>query len=143
MAIPNEYRVYVTDLLRAAVPSVVGISFGDNEQDTSQWIVHYENPGPNDAATVAAWVAAFNPNVTPVPSQVTMFQARAALINAGIFAQADAAIKNSNNQVDIAAWGYSTVVSRDSPFLNNMAAALGLTGQQVDDLFRAAIQIAV
>lgn len=40
-------------------------------------------------------------------------------------------------------WKYRPVLARNHPALNAMAAALGLSGEQVDDLFRAGAVIAV
>jgi len=39
------------------------------------------------------------------------------------------------------AWEYATEVRRDSPMVQAMAQQLGLTDEQVDDLFRQAAAI--
>jgi hypothetical protein len=40
-------------------------------------------------------------------------------------------------------WEYEVDLNRDSPALNAMAGALGLTSAELDDLFRTGSQIAV
>lgn len=77
----------------------------------------------------------------PVPAMVTNFQARAALIAAGLFDQADAAVKASTNPLALPAWEYSSTISRSSPLLDALASGLGLTDAQIDDLFRQAAAI--
>lgn len=76
-----------------------------------------------------------------VPKSVTNFQARAALIQAGLFASIDAAVKGSGDTTMLQAWEYANIYSRDSTFIRQMGAALGLDSQQIDDLFVAAAQV--
>jgi hypothetical protein len=68
---------------------------------------------------------------------VTMRQARLALHAADLLATVDAAIAQAGGEAQIE-WEYATEVRRDSPLVANMTAALGLTAEQVDDLFRQA-----
>jgi hypothetical protein len=77
----------------------------------------------------------------PVPSFVTNYQARAALINAGLFETVEAAVESSPDKMMVQAWRHAGVIQRSSPFIASMSAALGLTNEQVDDLFRAASAI--
>lgn len=85
----------------------------------------------------------------PVPqvafvATVTMYQARMALLQAGKYAAAEAAIAalpEPQRQAAQLAWEFKTVVSRDGQLLNAIAAALGLSPSQVDDLFAAATAI--
>lgn len=95
-----------------------------------------------------AWVVEdVVPEPAPVPEQVTKAQGKAALITAGLWqAVLDyvAGIENPTEQAlaevalnDTQDW------RRDSPFLNQAAAAIGLSNEQLDDLFTAAAQIAL
>lgn len=70
----------------------------------------------------------------PVPSSITNFQARAALMQAGLFDQGDAAAKAAGG-VAHQAWEYGNVFERNSPTIAALAAGLGLSAKQVDDLF--------
>ncbi len=77
------------------------------------------------------------------PGTVKMWQARAALRNAGLFDTANALIVASGNAAWVEAWEYAPEISRTSPMVNAMGQALGLTSEQVDDLFAQAATITV
>ena len=70
------------------------------------------------------------------------FQAKAALLQAGLLDAAEAAVAQSDSLTRLA-WIEAVEYRRNSPAILAIAAALGLTDAQVDDLFRAAMQIAV
>lgn len=79
-----------------------------------------------------------------VPQQVTMRQARLALLGAGLLAGVDAAI-NSLPEPDKSAakieWEYAAVVQRSSGLVPAMGAALGMTEAQLDALFVEAARL--
>lgn len=75
-----------------------------------------------------------------VPQRVSPYQARQALHAAGLLDAIEAAIATADRSVQIA-WEYALTIERTSPLIATMTPALGLTEQQVDDLFRAAAQI--
>jgi hypothetical protein len=77
-----------------------------------------------------------------VPHSVSRFQARAALHLAGLLPSVEAAIAASGNVVAQLAWADAVAFERTSPTIAAMAAALGLSAAEVDDLFRAAAGIA-
>lgn len=77
----------------------------------------------------------------PVPEEVSRFQARAALLNAGLLAQADAAVAGSGNALLQLAWTDAVSFKRNSPGIAALAPALGLDDAALDDLFRAAAEI--
>ena len=80
----------------------------------------------------------------PVPPSIKASQARVALHRAGLLASVTALVDNPATDAEIKIfWEYEVDLDRDSPALNAMAAALGLTSQQLDDLFRTGSQIAV
>lgn len=76
----------------------------------------------------------------PVPQTVSRFQARAALMQAGLLAQVEAAIAQAGPFEQLA-WAETTEWHRDSPTINAIGTALNLTPAQIDDLFMAAAQI--
>lgn len=78
---------------------------------------------------------------SPVPVTVSRFQARAALLAADLLQAVEAAIAASGNPVAQLAWADAVEFRRDSPTIAAMAAALGLTDAQVDNLFRTAAGI--
>lgn len=81
----------------------------------------------------------------PVPHQVTRAQGKAALIVAGLWddvlAYVEAIDDPQEKLLALVALNDTTHWNRDSPMLNTAAAALGLTEQQLDDLFIQAATI--
>lgn len=86
-------------------------------------------------------IAALPPPYTPVPQVVSRFQAKAALAQAGLLAQADAVVAASGNAVLQLAWTEANQFQRNSPGIAALAPALGLDSAGLDDLFRAAAGI--
>lgn len=77
----------------------------------------------------------------PVPFEVTMRQARLALLGAGLLDDVEAAINAMSDPAKTAArieWDYSNTLRRDHPLVATLGAGLGLTSGQLDDLFIAA-----
>lgn len=73
----------------------------------------------------------------PIPSVVTMRQARTALSRSGLLTTVNAAVAAADEETRIA-WEFSTEVQRDFPLVQTLAAALSLSEQQLDDLFTLA-----
>lgn len=87
-------------------------------------------------AAVAAIVKAHDPTKGVVPTEVTNYQARAALIDAGKFAAVDAAVRGQGVDPKVlAAWDYGNTFLRSSPFVAAMASILGMASADVDALF--------
>ncbi|MDD9727223.1 hypothetical protein PVV74_17315 [Roseovarius sp. SK2] len=81
---------------------------------------------------------------TPVPSEVTMRQARLALSRAGKLADAETAIAGMTGTAGEEAqieWEYATTLQRDHPLVQSLGPAIGLDADDLDDLFIAAGQI--
>lgn len=77
----------------------------------------------------------------PVPVVVTMRQARLALLGAGLLAQVNTTVANMPGAEGDAArieWEYAQEVRRDSPLVAGLSAALGLTDETLDNLYKAA-----
>lgn len=68
------------------------------------------------------------------------FQAKAALHLAGLLPQVEIAIAGADELTQLA-WTEAVEYKRTSPTILALAAALELTDEQVDDLFRTAMQI--
>lgn len=73
----------------------------------------------------------------PVPSIVSMRQARLALLQADLLDDVETAMASAS-RADQIEWEYATEVRRDSALVVSMTAALGWSSTQVDDLFRVA-----
>lgn len=97
-----------------------------SERDLSEVLQAYDLTGP----------------VAVVPRSVSPYQARMALLNAGRLDDVEAlmASPETNPSAKIA-WEYATTWERNSAFIAALAPGLGLTEQQVDDLFVAAANL--
>lgn len=80
--------------------------------------------------TIALYAAPPPPPIT----QVSMRQARLALLAADLLDDVEAAIVQADRAVQIE-WEYATVVDRASPLVTAIGTALGLTDVQIDALF--------
>lgn len=81
----------------------------------------------------------------PVPESVTRAQGKAALINAGLWPAVLAYVESIEDPMQQAlaevALNDTLEWRRDSPFLSACAAGMGLTSEQLDELFIDAKQI--
>jgi len=92
-----------------------------------------------------AWV-----HVPPDPAEIlaaeragmvcSRFQAKAALHGAGLLGAVEAAMESADPVAQIA-WADAVEFRRNSPTIAAIASELDLTDEQVDHLFRAAMQI--
>lgn len=97
----------------------------------------------------AAWIQEGNSPVEfyeeplpPVPESVSRFQARAALFQAGLLETVEMMMKmDSTPMLAKLAWQDAQEFARDSSTVIMMGQALGLTSEQVDNLFRDAVKI--
>lgn len=76
------------------------------------------------------------------PDVITRMQAKLALHNAGLLPTVLAVVDQADAAAQIA-WADAEVFMRDSPLLNQLATAAGITPEQLDTLFAAAKQIRV
>jgi hypothetical protein len=88
------------------------------------------------------WVSP--PVITPVPQEVTMRQARLALLDAGLLSSVQTAINSLQEPAKTKAqieWDYSNALQRDNSFVATLGAALGLNDAALDSLFIAASKL--
>lgn len=85
----------------------------------------------------AQWVEGGTPLPPVVPDYVSARQARLALEDAGLLDTINTAFKGKAKKASIE-WEYATEIRRDAPLVASMAAELGLTAEQLDQLFIAA-----
>lgn len=79
--------------------------------------------------------------IEPVPDSITMRQARLVLLGAGLLDQVEGAIDALPEPTRSAAhieWEYAADMHRDHALIANLSAGLNLTGEQIDNLFKAA-----
>lgn len=97
----------------------------------------------------ATWVQAGNSPVefleeptAPVPESVSRFQARAALFTTGYLEGVEQYMQAQETpMLSKLAWQDAQEFRRDSALVSNMGAMLGLSANQIDDLFRLASTI--
>lgn len=120
---PLAYRVPDVASGQVAVPGTVELIDG---VWTQRWNVRDATPEE---------LAALKP---PVPYEVTMRQARLALLGIGVLDQVASAIEaleGVERETARIEWNHSSVVHRDSPLVAIMGAALGLDDEQLNQLF--------
>jgi hypothetical protein len=100
---------------------------------------------PTGAAMGATWNGSIflapTPPPTPVPQCVTAFQAKAALLNTGLYTSVSAYMTSSATPIDQLAWTEAASFQRTDTIISNLMESLGLTNAQLDALFIAAAQI--
>lgn len=80
----------------------------------------------------------------PLPTEISMRQARLALLQEGLLSQVDTAIAGLPEAQRLAAeieWEYATTVKRGSPLVLAIASALELTEENLDQLFLTAVTL--
>jgi len=82
------------------------------------------------------------PKAVSAGMTITPLQAKLALLGAGLLDTVEAMIAGSDRATQIA-WVEAISFNRSSALLNAMAAALGMTSEQLDELFLAASKIEV
>lgn len=72
-------------------------------------------------------------------AKCSAFQARAVLRTAGLYDQVKAIMEDpATDPIVVDAWEYETEFRRNSPTILSLGAELGLTDEQIDDLFEQA-----
>ena len=101
-------------------------------------------PGNSDYAAIQALVAAgeltiaeYVPPPPPPVTQVSMRQARLALLAAELLDDVEAMIVQADRAVQIE-WEYATVVDRNSALVTTIGEQLALSSRQIDQLFAQA-----
>ena len=101
----------------------------ENKEATAQAVV-----AAYQTAVDAPQVPFVDPLSSNVPGVVTMRQARLALLQSGLLDEVEAAV-NAADQATRITWEFSSEVQRGNAFVATLASALGLTNQQLDELF--------
>lgn len=97
-----------------------------------------ESPTANPPAWYVPEVV--EPYIFPpyIPQQVTMRQARLALLDAGLLNSIETALNSlpePQRTRSLIEWNHGSTVERNSSLVMQMSMALGLDGNQVDNLF--------
>ncbi len=115
-------------------PDTQRVAEGEPEQVAGEWRQTWvvTDLSPEEiASALAQWRAT---------AIVTRFQARAALLHAGLLTSVEAAVSGADAFTQLA-WSEALNFERGSPTIAALASALGLTDEQIDGLFRTAATI--
>ena len=120
---------------------VLDLSYGDGKsrfvpiehEEYKQWLSEGNTPEPEFTdAELLQQIEDAKPKV------VTMRQARLALLQSGILQTVTDTIANGTDEAMKVEWEYATEVKRDWTSLVVLTTALGMTSQELDDLFQLA-----
>lgn len=110
-----------------------------DDYSTLQWFSEGEPPTEAEIRALSADVdrefARYSMNVTPL-------QFRRALDAAGLLDECETIVADPvTPKAARLAWEYAITIERTNPFIDQFAAVLGLTAEQVDEIFEAAANI--
>ena len=124
------------------------------EHPTYGWIPFTASPDDTEplgkelyTKAIAGDYGSIQPYVEPeplppiTPSVVTMRQARLALLQAGVLPLVESAIASMESPAAQIEWDYSQEVNREQPLVKQLAEALNLTSDQLDNLFLEASKL--
>jgi len=86
-------------------------------------------------------VADYDPPVEPFPAVVTAAQAKIALFNAGLLDQVKAVVAGYPYEVVRIFFSDAGVWERGNPYVQALGIEIGLTEEQMDDLFMSASRL--
>ena len=124
------YKYITTDVVaKIDDDGVSRLSCSIENDEFKAWLAEGNTPEPAD------------PIVTPIPTEVTMRQARLALFQQGLLANVQTAIDGlaePQKTVTQISWDYAQTVKRDDDLVVQLSSALGLDSVALDDLFTLA-----
>jgi hypothetical protein len=88
-------------------------------------------------ADLTALIANVNAQLAVVPSPISSPAARSVIYSMGLHTQVEAAVAEGSATVQ-QLWYTAATIDRNDPNLIAIGTALGLTSDQIDDMFRAA-----
>ena len=106
---------------------------------------HIDAPEGFTADDMGRYIVQDGGIVEPVPEVITPRQAKIALLQAGLLDDVEAAIAaipdETTRRIAQVEWEYAQEVRRDWPLLVAVAGQMGLSDEQVDELFRAGARL--
>lgn len=80
-------------------------------------------------------------NTPYIPSVVSAYQAKMALLNAGLYYNVENMVNTSNNMQLKIAWNNATEFQKDNPLILSLMPQLGLNEENINNLFIEASKI--
>lgn len=137
---PNIFQNFTEEELEKV--GVFTVAYENTTVPDGKQISHYEYSWQN-GKVVGTAVMVDVPKV--VPQTVSKAQGKAALLSFGLLETVETYIENMPEGVDkklaLLAFNETNEWQRESPFLQQMALAVGLSQEQLDDLFISAAAI--
>lgn len=123
-----------------AHPTLGAIPFTASKDDIEEYgRVIYNSAINGEYGDIAPYVEPEIPNFLLVPQTISLRQAREILIVKGLFEQVQSYIESIEDPTQKAIilnyWEYSTVFERRNPTVLQMSEMLGLSSEQLDELF--------
>jgi len=125
----TQNKNYVQDLSFTDGYKIISIE----SEEYKQWLSEGNTPEPEFTEAELAQQLE-----DAKPKTVTMRQARLALLQAGLLATVDTAIANGSDEAMKIEWDYATSIERNWSSLIALTTAMGMTSEQLDDLFLSA-----
>ena len=120
-------------LFWAEAPQEVSPSTHLFSPDSATFVLHEAIPEEVPTQSKEDWRAT---------TEVSRFQARVALYNFGLLETVDTYMKSSTAPfIAKEAWESASVFKRNSPTIISMGTLLKLTDEQLDELFKAALEV--
>lgn len=110
----------------------------DDGDGTGPYVVRWRDPRdpPTAAEIAAAWTDVQIEQARAAMPPLTPRQVRLALLQAGLLDDVEAAVAAGGRELAIW-WEFSLACERDNPLVEQMAAGLGLSPEQVDAIWAA------
>ena len=131
LGLPDDYPAETRDIQQG-------------ETVTAPWVEMSESEIESRIAQYSETVKQITTAAESVPQDVSLWQFRAAVALAGLKDAVDAAISALPDQQKIVAtqkWEYGNTVRRNHQMITTLSAALGLTPEQVDNIFKTAASL--
>jgi hypothetical protein len=145
--VSDNVVLYADDSAVLAADGTFGDGWQDTKTTTDNAVVDNGTPPTNFyggcfSYVDGAWTQVSAPPAPPVPQSVTAFQAKAALLNAGLYNVVNTYMTTTAPQIDQLAWQEAASFWRDDAMIAALMVPLNLTSAQLDALFVAAAQLA-
>jgi hypothetical protein len=140
-AVHDRARAAMDEIVKEVVPKFLDNNITVPATKEEIIVTAYNNGYIKPAANTFAEIITNAPGANVVPYTVSAYQAKSALLAANLYYTVENMINSSNNMQMKLAWFNATEFQRDNIFISSLANNLGLTQEQIDQLFITAAQI--
>lgn len=133
--------IIITKVEQNRVVKFLPVSLEDSDKKLEELLPHFPDAfSYSGEYSRELWVEGKQVSIVPIaesieiPKIVSMRQARLALLQSNLLETVNQAIANGN-EADKITWEYATEVQRTDSLVQNLASGLGLSEQDLDNLF--------